>query len=165
MNNRIHSFPPQFRSDAKLLILGSMPGVESLRQQQYYAYPRNHFWPLMEKVLAESLPEKYDARCLWLQEHGVALWDSLQSCQRKGSLDSSIKSAEANDIPSLLQKAPDIKAIFFNGSAAQKHFLRFYELPEGIDGILLPSSSPIPRKGFITIEDKLPAWLAIRHYL
>ena len=165
MNDRISSFPPLVGQAPKILMLGSMPGAESLAQQQYYAHPRNHFWQLMEWVLQSEAPKDYEERCLWLTKHQIALWDSLQSCQRKGSLDSAIQEAVPNDIAGLLQGNPSINALCFNGTAAQKYCLRFLELPSGIKTLLLPSSSPIPRKGFIRAEDKRPIWESIRQFL
>lgn len=161
MTQKIQSFQPVASRDARILILGSMPSVQSLAHHQYYAHPRNHFWPLMSQVLHSKVPEDYPKRCLWLCEHHVALWDAVQQCARKGSLDANIREAVPNPIGSFLQEHGKISAIFFNGTAAKKYFERFHHVPPSIQTALLPSSSPIPRPGLITVEDKIPAWMKI----
>lgn len=162
MMQKIQSFEPVADARARVLILGSMPSVRSLANHQYYAHPRNHFWPLMARVLDSEAPADYEARCDWLRRHYIALWDAVQQCARKGSLDANIKEAEPNPIGIFLQSHADIRAIFFNGTAAKKYFERFHAAPPLIRTVLLPSSSPIPRPNLITVEDKLPFWMKIR---
>ena len=98
---RVRSFGPWVGSEPQLLLLGSAPSVQSLAQGRYYAHPRNHFWPLMTAVLKENLPEDYTDRLEMLTRHGVALWDSIGSCRREGSLDSAIVDVTPNDIGGL----------------------------------------------------------------
>ncbi len=157
--------PPVLPEQPALLLLGSMPGVRSLTEAQYYAHPQNHFWRLVFAVLEEPCPETYPARINRLQARGIALWDSIYSCRRKGSLDKDIADATPNDIPALLEQYPSIRAIAFNGTAAQRaHNAHFIRRP-GVEYLLLPSSSPVPRRTIRTMEDKLPYWLALRQYL
>ena len=93
-----HSFAPSVYPGAKVLILGSMPGEESLRRQEYYAFPRNAFWRIMGELFGFSRELSYRERLARLGEHGVALWDVLESCRREGSLDTRISEPVRNDI-------------------------------------------------------------------
>lgn len=161
---RVHSFGPLVGERPQILLLGSMPSLQSLAQSRYYAHPRNHFWPLMARVLNEELPEAYPDRLEMLTHHGVALWDSIGSCVRDGSLDSAITEAIPNDISGLLADYPSIVAIACNGQKAQKELTKHNPSLDVSELLLLPSSSPVPRKGMVTLEDKLPAWLALRNY-
>lgn len=161
---RLYSFPPLVGERPMLLLLGSMPSVQSLADRRYYAHPRNHFWPLMAAVLEEDLPEDYDARLGMLARHGVALWDSIGSCLREGSLDSAISQVSPNDIGALLAAHPSISAIACNGQKAHKELTRHHDIPRDVSVLILPSSSPVPRKGMVTLADKLPHWTALRAY-
>lgn len=164
---RIYSFQPIIGKEPRILILGSMPSIRSLEHGQYYAHPRNHFWPLIFKVLNEEDPKEYDKRIDLLKQRHIALWDCIESCERTGSLDSNIVQVILNDIGALLANHVSIQAIFFNGSRAQKEFFRAYQNQTNnlLEYVLLPSSSPVPRKGMITIQDKLPAWMSIQRWL
>ncbi len=141
------AFAPIARADARVLVLGSMPGVISLDQQQYYAHPRNAFWPAMQSILDVTGELDYDARCQILLERQIAVWDVLQSCHRPGSLDSKIdmSTVVCNDFAGFLQQHPSIRSILFNGRKAQSLFRRF-ALPtlgdRDIDLLVLPSTSP-----------------------
>ena len=138
------SFPPSVSKGAKVLVLGSMPGEESLRQQQYYAYRFNVFWKIMGSLFGFSPELPYEERLALLRKNGVALWDTLRSCKRDGSLDTGIREPVPNDIPRLLHDYPTIRHIFCNGSASY-NFLKRY-LPEVFHGPItvtrLPSTSP-----------------------
>ena len=144
----LRGLPPLARSDARVLVLGSMPGAASLAAQRYYAHPRNLFWPLVAEVLGEELPEDYAARCKMLTGAGIALWDVLRRCRRKGSLDSAIarESEEANDIAGFVHAHPRIRRLFFNGAAAEqlfrRHVLPGLPDPQSLQLERLPSSSP-----------------------
>ena len=106
------SFPPSADASARVLILGSMPGEESLRQRQYYAFKRNAFWRIMGTLFGfpETLP--YEERLECLKRSHVALWDSLAGCEREGSLDSNIHNPEPNDIAGLLKQNPSIRTVW-----------------------------------------------------
>ena len=124
MAERIYGFAPVWRADARMLILGSMPSVESLHQSFYYAHPRNAFWPMMAEILGEASPETIEDKKAMLLRHRIALWDTVRSCQRQGSLDSAVRSAEANDFECLYRSCPEIRHVFFNGAAAQQLYRR-----------------------------------------
>lgn len=151
MRSQVTSLPPREppAGQARVLILGSMPGVASLTAQQYYAHPRNRFWPLMQALFCVPLAADYDTRVAALNEAGVALWDVLQSCERPGSLDSRIvRGTEVpNDIASLLARHPTLEVIALNGGAARDAFRRSVapELGARLDAVrvlAMPSTSP-----------------------
>lgn len=140
----LKSFAPVVGASAHTLILGSMPGVESLRQQQYYAHPRNAFWPIMQSLYGVDLGLAYQQRCSQLRLAGVAVWDVLAQCQRKGSADAAIDmaSVEVNDIKGLLEQCPGICRIGLNGGAAAKLFKKHCQANIDLPALVLPSSSP-----------------------
>lgn len=162
----VRSFPPVAGARPRVLILGSMPGKASLLAQQYYAHPRNAFWPLMEALLGIDSTLPYAQRCEGLRQAGIALWDVLRSCARSGSLDSEIveSSIVANDFGSFLQHQAAISGIFFNGAMAERSFLR-HVLPQlaaesaSIPRLRLPSTSPAHAS--MTFQQKLQAWQQI----
>ncbi|MES2584109.1 MAG: DNA-deoxyinosine glycosylase [Pseudomonadota bacterium] len=161
--NTITSFPPLSLPGAKLLILGSMPGVASLAAQQYYAHPRNYFWPIMATIAGFDAAAPYAKRVDALTGAGYAVWDVLQSCVRPGSLDSAIAAGSRvpNDFAAFFTAHPGIRLVGFNGAEAEKSF-NTYVLPglrsaAGLTYARLPSTSPAHAVGF---ERKLVAWRA-----
>ena len=164
MPDHAHSFPPIATPDAHVLILGSMPGQASLAASQYYAHPRNAFWPLMATLLGFDAALDYPARTRALTAAGVAVWDVLHSCHRPGSLDSSIdaESLVVNDLAGFLARHRAIEHIFFNGSAAEKLFRKHVGTDPGIARLRLtrlPSTSPA--HAALSFAQKLVAWRAI----
>jgi len=162
MQNRISSFPPIIDKNSKILILGSIPGVKSLEKQQYYAHPQNKFWKIIFELLNEEFTDDYAERINILKKHQIALWDVIDSCERKGSLDSEIKNEEANQIAELLQKHPNIQAIFCNGGKSYKNLQKILGKNFRIPVILLPSTSPLHTVSF---EKKLDDWKKILEYI
>lgn len=158
MMKKIESFSFSADERARVLILGSMPGVESLRQQQYYAHPRNLFWTLMGELFGAERERPYEERLSILREHGIALWDSAHTCRRPGSLDSNITDVEANDFETLFQLAPGIHSLFFNGQKAAELFRKRVDpnLIAGRSLITLPSTSPA--NAAISAAQKREAW-------
>jgi hypoxanthine-DNA glycosylase len=162
---RARSFPPVVGASPKVLILGSMPGVESLRQGKYYAHPRNQFWKLLGEVLGEPLQESaYERRLDILKKRGIALWDVLESCVREGSLDSDICDEEPNEIADLLRET-GIKTVFCNGGKSYAAFRALIAdaLPSGVEFHKLPSSSPAAAA--LTFHEKLRSWGVIAERL
>lgn len=154
---QITGFPPIENPDARLLILGSMPGVESLRKNQYYAHPRNAFWPIMGELFGAAPALPYQARTEILKSSGIAVWDVLASCHRPGSLDADISATRANDFASFCQFHPHIEQLCFNGATAEKLFLRQVMLkPCGMRLVRLPSSSPA--HAAMSYPDKVAQW-------
>ena len=160
----VRSFPPVADARARVLILGSMPGTESLRLQRYYAHPRNAFWPIMGELFGAGPGLPYRERLQRLQAAGVALWDVLAACMRPGSLDSAIdeRSIIANDLVSFLARHEGIHSIFFNGATAERCFLR-HSLPGLEAGRVtlkrLPSTSPA--HAALSLNAKLKAWRSV----
>ena len=147
------SFAYSADENARVLILGSMPGAESLRRQEYYAFKHNVFWRIMGELFSFSPDLPYPERLAELRRHGVALWDVLAACERPGSLDSDIRAARPNDILSLVKKLPKLEKILCNGGAAHGYFRRFF--PE-LAAERLPSTSPAAAR--FTYAEKLAAW-------
>ena len=119
-----HPFPPVYDGNSRILILGSFPSAASREVCFYYGHPRNRFWRVLSLVFGEEVPQDIEGRRAFLLSHGVALWDSIASCTITGSSDSSIRDAEPNKIPELLEKAP-IQRIFCNGRASHACYERF----------------------------------------
>jgi double-stranded uracil-DNA glycosylase len=162
----ITSFAPIAAADAKVLVLGSMPGNESLARQQYYAHPRNAFWFIIEHLTLQSQPLNYKQRTALLREHGIALWDVLRACRRRGSLDSAIErdSTVANDFAGFLHEHPSITDVFFNGATAEQAWKRHVlkQIGSRYDYLSyhrLPSTSPAMAS--LKPEQKLQLWSAI----
>ena len=152
---RANSFPPSVDGNARVLILGSMPGAESLRQQQYYAFRHNAFWRIMGELYSFPVETPYPERLEILKRHRIALWDVLAECERPGSLDSSIRAPRPNDIADLVRKLPRLEKILCNGGAARSYLRRFF--PE-LDARQLPSTSPAAAR--FSYAQKLAAWKA-----
>jgi TDG/mug DNA glycosylase family protein len=162
---RVRSFAP-VASDAPLvLILGSMPSVLSIRSERYYGNERNHFWRLLAAVLGEPERADYAERVAMLGRRRIALWDVMRSCVRPGSLDKDIRDEEPNDVAGLLERNPTIRALCFNGRTAEKMYFKYNSLKNGLEYLLLPSSSPVPRRVVKTFEDRLAVWLELRRFL
>jgi hypoxanthine-DNA glycosylase len=160
----IQSFPPVFSPECSVLILGSMPSPVSLQKGQYYGHERNHFWALMADVLQQPMPQEYEKRTQTLLLCGVGLWDVIRSCERQGALDRDIRNEQPNDIADLIEHSR-VQLLAFNGTKAQSVYERHIVLPRAVDTLLLPSSSPIPRRHIKSLQDKLPMWRKIRDYL
>ena len=116
---------PVIGRNAKILILGSLPGDVSLRKQEYYGNPRNMFWDVMSGILGEKAPASYHDKVEFLKRHGIALWDVLRAAEREGSLDANIRNEEFNDIIGFVSENPSIEVIVTNGGTAEKSFRRY----------------------------------------
>lgn len=147
--------------DARVLILGSFPSEASLAARQYYAHPRNHFWPILGAVLNEPLADlPYAERLARVRAHRVAIWDTIISCERAGSLDAAIRNAEQGEIKRVRRVAHDLKAVCFNGSMAARAKAAWAHA--GYATLVLPSTSPAYT---LTISDKLAAWRPLARWL
>jgi hypoxanthine-DNA glycosylase len=138
-------FPPVADADATMLILGSMPGKESLKQQQYYAHPQNAFWKVMGELVCARPDLPYPQRLRALTDAHVALWDVLKTCKRQGSLDSDIQNETANDFALFFNSHPHITHVFFNGAKAEQSFNKFVIEKQKLPPLTfqrLPSTSP-----------------------
>ena len=156
------SLPPIARSDARVLILGSLPGDASLAAAEYYAYPRNHFWPLLSGTIGRDLVTvDYPARIEALQDAGIALWDVVGDARRHGSLDHQIRHARVNDLQEFLSGLLDLRAIAFNGQKAAAFAAHALDATS-LDVVRLPSSSPA---NTLNLEAKRAIWAVITKYI
>jgi double-stranded uracil-DNA glycosylase len=162
---RVASFAPLAAPDARVLVLGTMPGVASLAAAQYYAHPRNQFWSLMGELCGARIELPYECRCRILLERGVALWDVFGSCVRPGSADSAIElpDAQLNDLGGFLEAHPALERILCNGRLAHASFQRHWavqvtaKFPQ-IRVLAVPSTSPA--HAGMTLAQKLALWRA-----
>jgi TDG/mug DNA glycosylase family protein len=158
----IHSFDPIAASDARVLVVGTIPGRRSLEAGQYYAHPQNAFWFIMENLFSERTGMDYGARTSLLLGAQVALWDVLQAADRTGSLDSAIApgSETPNDFVGFFIRHPGIHTVFFNGAKAQslfaRHVLDTLSPEVGLRQVRLPSTSPA--NAGLSRKQKLAAW-------
>ena len=160
---RAVGFDPVVDDRTRVLILGSLPGDASLKAAQYYAHPRNAFWPLVGGFLGEALTAlAYEDRLDRLRARGVGLWDVIASAERSGSLDAAIRSPEAADLSGLAASLPNLRAVAFNGGLAARLGRRILTHLDGVALIDLPSSSPAHAR---PIEEKRHGWSALSPFL
>jgi hypoxanthine-DNA glycosylase len=153
--------PPLLPRRARVLVLGSFPGVASLAARQYYAHPRNHFWPVIGALLDEPLASlPYRARLERLSARGIALWDTIVACEREGSSDGSIRRAERAEVSRVRRASPGIEVVAFNGNTAARALPRWRDA--GYATLALPSTSPAYTRPF---ADKLAAWRALEPWI
>lgn len=169
MDQKLHNIlPPIVDKSTRVLIVGSMPGQQSLEKQQYYGNPRNHFWTIMAAIFnVNSIPENYEERIQLLKRHRVGLWDVIQSCERVGSLDATIRNEQPNDFHKLFTAFPQIEFVLFNGGKAYEVFKKHI----GLDILAsrsfekMPSTSPIPGKNIKTLEEKIEIWGVLESFI
>jgi hypoxanthine-DNA glycosylase len=154
----LQGLAPLLDVKTRLVVLGSFPGVASLRAQQYYGHPQNQFWKIMAALLpshsGDVLSMPYIERTQWLLNQGVGLWDVYAACEREGSLDTDIQNAQPNDLQSLRIRCPALVVIAHNGGESFKHAKRTRAL--GLPVYRLPSTSPANASW--SFERKLDAW-------
>lgn len=157
--NYCQGFSPIVATKPHWMVLGTMPSVKSLEQAFYYAHPRNAFWPIMHALTGLPVDSQQEKTHL-VKQAGLVLWDVLQTCERKGSLDSAIQEPVANDFESLFARFPDLQVVVFNGKKAQKLFEKYVAksqtLPADLQFIVLPSTSPA--NAMMSLEDKSLFW-------
>jgi len=155
----IHPFPPVWNKDSRILILGSFPSVRSRQIGFYYGHPQNRFWPLMARLYGEAVPQTTDERQAFALCHGIALWDTIESCRITGSSDASIRDAKPNDIAGLIHKT-NITCIFCNGQQSWRMFEKYCAESCGMQAIPLPSTSPA--NAAWTMDRLAEAWKVIQ---
>jgi hypoxanthine-DNA glycosylase len=136
------SFPPIADESAQVLILGTMPGDESLRRQEYYAHPRNRFWKLIVAIFNETLPMSYVDRKKLLLKHHLAVWDVAEAAEREGSLDSAIVNETPHDLDGFLDRHAKVELICFNGQKSSVLYDKFFIRKGTVRYMTLPSTSP-----------------------
>ena len=157
------SFPPVVDARTRVLVLGSLPGEQSLARAQYYAHPRNHFWRLIGAVAGVELAGlAYEERLEALLAARIGLWDTVGSARRAGSLDGAIRDHAANKLGDLADTLPHLRAVGFNGARAAAIGSKELAGRETLALLPLPSSSPALTWPY---EAKLERWMALRPYL
>jgi hypoxanthine-DNA glycosylase len=158
---RLQGLAPVLGQGVRVLVLGSFPGTASLAARQYYAHPRNHFWPLVAAVIGAPLPAlPYRERLRALRAHGIGLWDTIVTCRRRGSLDGAIRDAELAAVERARRAAPALALVCFNGKTAAKALAIWRDA--GYATLALPSSSPAYTLPF---AEKLASWQAMGAFL
>ena len=157
MTETLEGLPPVIARHTRLVVLGSFPGVASLVAQQYYAHPRNQFWPILSAIWGIDLSGlPYRRRLAEVRARGLGIWDVYAACRREGSLDSAIEDAVPNDLASLRRRAPQLHAVAHNGGESARSMAVTRAL--GIAVLRLPSTSPANASW--SFERKLAAWRA-----
>jgi hypoxanthine-DNA glycosylase len=160
MSERLfHPFGPLYDENSKVLILGSFPSVKSREQQFFYGHPQNRFWKVVAAVCDVPVPATIDEKKALILGNGLALWDSIASCEITGSSDASIRGAEPNDIGMILGSC-DIRRIFCNGKTSYGLYRKYIEPAVGREAVCLPSTSPANAQW--SLERLIEAWRAIR---
>ena len=157
----LQGFPPVVQKNTQTIILGSMPGKDSLTAKQYYAHSRNAFWPIMGKMFGASPDLSYEKRLNVLLSNGVGIWDVIKSCRRKSSLDAHIEETTivVNDFAHLMKQCSHLRLICFNGAKSEQTFNRYVDgdlIPTSITRIRLPSTSPANAR--MNFQQKLEIW-------
>lgn len=157
------SFAPIVGDAARVLVLGTLPGEESLRRGEYYAHPRNLFWPIVCALFDAEPPADYARKLAFIRTHGIALWDVVAQGERRASADSAIRGEAPNAIFGLLDAHPRIGAIAFNGTGARRLYDRHFIRRAGLAYLDLPSTSPAHAR--LDFAAKLARWAALRTLL
>ena len=157
------SFPPVVDGQARVLVLGTLPGEESLRRGEYYAHPRNLFWPIIFALFGEMRALSYAQRLAFLSAHRIAVWDVCELGEREKSADTTIRLERPNAIDRLLDQHPLIRAVAFNGTTARRLYDRHFGRRAALTYLPLPSTSPA--HATIDFSTKLARWTALRDVL
>ena len=153
-----HPFGPLYDENSRVLILGSFPSVRSREQNFFYGHPQNRFWKVVAAVFGQPVPQTVEEKKLLILDNGLALWDSIASCEITGSSDASIRNARANDIGIILNSC-SIERIYCNGRKSHELYQRYIEPETGREAVCLPSTSPANAKW--TLEKLTGAWSVI----
>lgn len=155
---RLVGLAPVLDVRTRLLVLGSFPGVASLRAQQYYGHPQNQFWKILGVLWSQDLMAMpYAQRMEAVRDHGLGIWDVYGACEREGSLDADIRSAELNDFARVVRECPMLQAIAHNGGESFRHARHTQAL--GLPVYKLPSTSPANASW--SFDRKLAAWAEV----
>ena len=157
------SFPPIIDARARALVLGTLPGEESLRRGEYYAHPRNLFWPIIFALFDAVPSADYAERLSFVKAHRIGLWDVCEVGERDASADSTIRRERPNTIDQLLDAHQLIRAVAFNGSGARRLYDRHFARRADLLYLALPSTSPAHAR--IDFAGKLARWTALREAL
>jgi double-stranded uracil-DNA glycosylase len=157
------SFSPIVGANPRVLVLGTLPGEESLRRVEYYAHPRNLFWPIVFGLFDQTPAPIYGDRLAFVMARRIALWDVCAMAERRASLDSEIKREVPNTLHDLLDANPTIATVAFNGGGARRLYDRHFQRRPGLAYLHLPSTSPAHAS--LALAEKLARWQALREAL
>jgi hypoxanthine-DNA glycosylase len=158
---RQRGLAPVVDAGTRVLVLGSFPGIASLAARQYYAHPRNHFWPIMEALLGETVVTlPYAKRLARMRERGVGLWDIIVACHRPGSSDGAIRAAERGAVGRVARTARNLEVVCFNGAMAARAETTWRDA--GYETLKMPSTSPAHTR---PLMEKLRAWRVLEPWL
>jgi len=157
------SFLPIVDTRARVLVLGTLPGEESLRRGQYYAHPRNLFWPIVFALFGATPVQDYAQRLAFAAARGIGLWDVCEMGEREASADATTRREQPNAIDRLLDEHPLIRAVAFNGTGARQLYDRHFTRRTNLTYLALPSTSPAHAR--IDFAGKLACWRALREAL
>ena len=155
----VHPFAPLYDENSRVLILGSFPSVKSREQMFFYGHPQNRFWKVLAAVFESGVPKSIEEKRAFLLKHGVALWDTIASCDITGSSDSSIKNVVPNDLTPILSGAK-IERVYVNGKTSEKYYNKYIRDRIGREAVCLPSTSPA--NAAWSVERLVEAWRVIR---
>ena len=157
------SFAPVYSENSRALILGTWPSPKSREMAFYYGHPQNRFWPTLAAVLGEETPKTVKEKKAMVLRRGVAMWDTIGSCEIVGSSDASITNVVPNDL-SVILDAADIQAIFCNGGTSYACYKKYCRAKLGREAVQLPSTSPANARW--TKEKLVEVWgAALKPYL
>ena len=154
-----HPFGPLYSQESRVLILGSFPSVKSRQQNFFYGHPQNRFWRVVSAIFDEPTPATIDEKRRLILTHGLALWDSIASCDIVGSADSAIRNARPNDISLILDNSK-VQKIFCNGKKSYELYVKYIEPATGRQAVCLPSTSPANAQW--SLDRLVEAWSVIR---
>ena len=157
------SFPPIADARARVLVLGTLPGEASLRRGEYYAHPRNLFWPIVFGLFNATPVADYVGKVAFVKARRIALWDVCEIGEREASADSTIRREQPNAIGQLLDAHPLIRAVAFNGGGARRLYYRHFPRRADLIYLALPSTSPAHAR--IGFAEKFACWKALSELL
>lgn len=150
------ALPPLIDNSSRILILGTMPGDQSIARQQYYGNRGNHFWKIMFLIFDKDYSLSYDDRKALIKANRIALWNVLASCIREGSSDARITNEVANDFTDLHIQYPAIRYIFFESKTAARWYQKYVIPHPDILYHTLPSTSGL--NAGISFSQKVEMW-------
>ena len=157
----VHPFGPLYDENSRILILGSLPSVKSREQQFFYGHPQNRYWPLIARIFQKPLPQTIEEKKQLALTHHIAMWDTIYSCEIKGSSDSSIRNVVPTDLKIILEHS-QVSHIFCNGRTSGNYFHKYQEKVLGLPAQVLPSTSPA--NAAWQMDRLLEEWQVIRQY-
>ena len=158
MQRLVHPFGPLYNDSSKVLILGSFPSVKSREQNFFYGHPQNRFWRVIASVFGQPVPQSIEEKKQLILSSGLALWDSIASCEITGSSDSSIRNAQPNDLSIILNNC-NIERIYCNGRKSYELYQKYIRPQTGRAAVCLPSTSPANAQW--TLEKLIREWSVI----